>query len=428
MNELETARAIAGGGLESPQQCGGMWLFALRMTGTGLSFRPKHGEYVFRKPEHYLNEEFMDRCAGLPVIWEHPENDMLEGVEYGDRAVGAVMFAYQNESDIWCIARIQDAGAAMEMKKGKLTTSPCLTLENKRNIEDERLNHPLLIEGEPLFLDHLAIVPTGVWDKGGEPSGILTRADSMEPEAVKTEETQPTLGDVLKAIMALTQVMTKHEKTEEVPVKADAVVDPLDAVGDPEAGEGQSEQKPEVVPVADAEHDKPENTVGDCAMPKADSSTEMAGLKARLAQLEKAAMPSILSDADRNELAAIKMRADSAYSAFGLSAPASTVGEKPHGYRRRLLDALKKHSAAWKSVDLSKIADPMALEIAEGQIYADAVTASTSIETIGAGKLREVSNTDHGSTVTKYYGDSRAFLGMFMRQPLVGKFNKQGDR
>jgi len=46
----------------------------------------------------------------------------------------------------------------------------------------------LLIEGDPELVDHIAIVPAGVWDKGGEPSGVINslleeRADAAFSEA-----------------------------------------------------------------------------------------------------------------------------------------------------------------------------------------------------------------------------------------------------
>jgi hypothetical protein len=50
---------------------------------------------------------------------------------------------------------------------------------------DTNLKHPLsngatlLIEGKPSLLDHVALCPLGVWDKGGPPTGV----DSIDSKA-----------------------------------------------------------------------------------------------------------------------------------------------------------------------------------------------------------------------------------------------------
>jgi hypothetical protein len=39
-----------------------------------------------------------------------------------------------------------------------------------------------LVEGNPSFVDHLAICEKGVWDKGGDPSGIRIDNDDATSE------------------------------------------------------------------------------------------------------------------------------------------------------------------------------------------------------------------------------------------------------
>ena len=429
MNELELAQAIASGEMDSPQPCGNMWLFALRVTGTGLAFRPKHGEYVYRDPDNYLTDDFVGRCAGLPIIWEHPETELLDGEEYAQRVIGAAMFGYINGDDVWCIARIQNEQAAELMQTESLSTSPCLRIDGGESRDKPELDHPLLMEGRPVFLDHLAIVPNGVWDKGEIPNGIiLTRSDSMESETPAVPEkpaeaAQPTLGDVLNAIMALTKVMTAHEKTEPAPAVADPVKDPLDAVGKPEAD--AVVDAPQNV-IADAVACEPEKKPEPLTMADAAMARENSELKARLERLEKTIMPAILNDEQRNEIAQIQSRADSVASAFGESVSPPLPGESPIAYRRRLVKPYQRHSKPWAKVDLNSITDATALAIAESQIYADAIASSTSPDTIGHGKLRAVTKMENGSTVTRYYGDSKAFLGGFINRPVQGRFNKEG--
>ena len=61
MTELDAARQIVAGLLPSPWQLGGMTLFAIRITGTGLSYRAGHDEYVWRDSSIFQSPEFLER-------------------------------------------------------------------------------------------------------------------------------------------------------------------------------------------------------------------------------------------------------------------------------------------------------------------------------------------------------------------------------
>jgi 8-oxo-dGTP pyrophosphatase MutT (NUDIX family) len=61
MHELDIAREIAAGRFASPQRYENLWLFALRITGTGMAYRRAHDEYVWRDGSLYLTQEFLDR-------------------------------------------------------------------------------------------------------------------------------------------------------------------------------------------------------------------------------------------------------------------------------------------------------------------------------------------------------------------------------
>ena len=180
--ELDIAKKIRDGVLKSPQKVGGMWLFDLRVTGTGTSYRAGLGEYVYRPTEHYLSEEFLERCQGLPVIFEHPDKSLLNTEEWRSRGIGTSVLPYiptQNDethdtSEVWTIARIYDEDAAELMQTTHISTSPAIRLSpesGSRNVALEG-GEKLLIEGKPDLLDHLAIAELGVWDKGGKPRGI----------------------------------------------------------------------------------------------------------------------------------------------------------------------------------------------------------------------------------------------------------------
>lgn len=192
MDELGIARAIRDGMLTSPQRYENVSLFALRITGTGVAFRHKHDEWVIRDPALYLNDDFLARCNGLPVIWKHPDKQTLNSEEFADRVVGTVLLPYIKGDEVWGIAKIYDDAAVKMMEEKQLSTSPAVVFR-KPISENQRLEledgSKLLIEGVPSLLDHLAICEQGVWDKGGEPTGVDAgmRGDSTMSDSDKTK-------------------------------------------------------------------------------------------------------------------------------------------------------------------------------------------------------------------------------------------------
>ena len=177
--ETDAARAMRDGTLQSPVRFGNMWLFDIRITGTGISYRDRDKEWVYRPPEFYLNDEFLERCQGLTVLFEHPEKSMLDTEEFRTRAIGSVLLPYLIErpdekhktGDVWGIVRIYDRDAADLMQTTHISTSPGVSDMASRTIELGDKEH-MLIEGNPRVLDHIAVCPNGVWDKQGMPRGI----------------------------------------------------------------------------------------------------------------------------------------------------------------------------------------------------------------------------------------------------------------
>lgn len=180
LNELEIARAIASGQMPSPQQYENIWLFALRITGTGASYRPELQEHVWRDPAIYLTNDFLARCNGLPVIWEHPPGNALTQSEFEKRIIGSIMLPYIQQDEVWGIGRIYDLNAAGMMRDTRLSTSPSVIFGPESENHTRKLDggRTLLIEGEPTLIDHLAVCELGVWDKGGEPTGIAYSGES----------------------------------------------------------------------------------------------------------------------------------------------------------------------------------------------------------------------------------------------------------
>lgn len=194
MTEMDIAKAIRDSDLASPVRFGNVLLIALRITGTGASYRKNANEYVWRDPSLYMNREFVERCNGLPVILEHPgtgekngeKKQFLDSKEFKDRIVGMVMLPYlvPEDNEVWGIARIYDDETARILCTRDVSTSPCVvfkTGEEGVKLPMEDGNH-LLIEDKPGLLDHLAICELGVWDTDGVPAGVdneSARSDSF---------------------------------------------------------------------------------------------------------------------------------------------------------------------------------------------------------------------------------------------------------
>ena len=211
MDELGVARAIAAGRLVSPQRYENVWLFAIRITGTGVSYRHARKEFVWRDPSIYLNDDFLARCNGLSVIWEHPEKSLMDSKEFSERVVGSILMPYIHPGkpdEVWGIAKVYDDEAAQEMRKKISSTSPAVnfadpTVNDTVTLEDGKV---MLIEGKPSLLDHIAICTNGVWDKGGDPTGVESvdaMADS-QPQNIISQRNQPSRNnlDLLRAAAA----------------------------------------------------------------------------------------------------------------------------------------------------------------------------------------------------------------------------------
>jgi hypothetical protein len=198
MNELEIAEAIRDGELASPQFVENVGLFDMRISGTGFSFRPKLNEWVFRREAIYLSPDFLRRCSGIPLIYEHPNTQILNSDEFSKRVVGTMFVPYIKGDEVWGIAKIYDKGAMAAILDNDLSTSPSVVFRDPKvnyNIEMED-GSSLLVEGNPSFVDHLAICEKGVWDKGGEASGIRVDSEAVGEPSEKVTTVKPDQGQI----------------------------------------------------------------------------------------------------------------------------------------------------------------------------------------------------------------------------------------
>lgn len=232
MDELGVARAIMSGDLTSPQHYENVDLFDIRITGTGGAYRTSRDEHVWRDPSIYLNGEFLARCNGLPVIMEHPKKAVLNSREFADRVIGTVFLPYLKNDEVWGIAKIYDAAASALMEERQLSTSPSVvfldpSVNSKLKLEN---GSTFLIEGKPSLLDHIAICEQGVWDKGGDPTGVISRAigdsemptpeeekarkDAEEARAKADAETGKKLDKLLTGLDAMSKRMDALEERD----------------------------------------------------------------------------------------------------------------------------------------------------------------------------------------------------------------------
>ncbi|KWN80861.1 hypothetical protein WM24_23800 [Burkholderia ubonensis] len=473
MTETEVAQAIMLGELPSPQFYRNMWLFAIRITGTGTSYRSIDDEYVYRPPENYLNDEFLTRCNGLSVIVDHPKARTLNSAEFKKRNVGSILLPFiaraevvgdcivavadrEAGDEVWGIAKVYDEATATLMSKEQLSTSPSVIFRNP-DVENSTITldggQTLLIEGKPCLLDHIAICEVGVWDKGGPPSGVSTtnvqEADDMN-EDVKAKADAEAKEELEARAKADAEAKAKADAEEEK-AKADAerwdklmsAVDSLCKRMDSYDNE-KNDKKADAMPAeemnvadkkADSEDEKAKEKEAEAEKMKAEAKEEEAkadaakresALLERVAQLEQMLVqtakltPKPLNDADYAAMADAQAKADSVYSAFGKSANRPLNGEDLLSYRKRLAAPMKSHSAAWKDVDLSKL-EAAVFEIAESAIYADAMEAAIHPSMAPEAGLRAVTrDTGTGHKITTFYGHPNAWMDDFRAPRMNG--------
>lgn len=403
--ETDIAQLMADGLMPSPQKIGNTVLFALRITGTGVAFRSKLQEYVYRDPALYLTDEFMARCNGLPVIWEHPDSNILDTKSFSETVIGAIVKPYCQGEDVWGIARIYDMDAAQEMGRVQLSTSPGVVFaESSGNITITLADgSPMLIEGKPVLLDHLAVCELGVWDKQGPPEGVQLDQPLPEVHTMPEEIKDP------KADSA--------EGTPDIKAMADAMTSIADSIkslhGRMDSFEKKNEPAEPLKAAADKKADADEEGEKKKPEPKADAEKEKEQEEAK-------------ADADPAAYADCQARADSVYAAFGDSAPRPLMGESILAYRTRLARKLQPHSKAWAGVNLSAISDSAAIAVAETQIYADAAAAARTPVDLPNGQMQEIVTTDAtGRRISTFRGSPKAWMSEFSAPPQqLVKINK----
>ena len=179
----------------------------------------------------------------------------------------------------------------------------------------------------------------------------------------------------------------------------------------------ESEEKRE-----EDEHDAGEKALGEKIekdriedRKRADSlRKENVDLKRRLSDLDArvSRMATELSFEEKDQIAEVRAKADSVFSACGLRLSEPLHGEKPLAYRKRLANQLKKFSVKFKEEDVNTLKGSVFAHVEDG-IYADALAASKTSEVTPRGTLRAHTQMRGPLQFTEYHGDPDAWMAPF---------------
>jgi 8-oxo-dGTP pyrophosphatase MutT (NUDIX family) len=453
-DELGIAKLMQQGLITSPQKYGNMWLFDIRITGTGLSYRSGHKEFVWRDKSIYLNDEFLQRCQGLPVIFEHPNTNTLNSKEYIERNIGSIFIPYIKDDEVWGIARVYDEFAAKIMAENQLSTSPAVVLYgNDPLIRLANNEDPILFESKPRVLDHVAICLAGVWDKGSNPTGVTSIA--VGDHVMADEDTRAAALEAARksdADKAAADAEAKAKVDAEAKAKADAdagqqldkTLKCLDSIGarmdafekeEKERRDSKAQRKADKAKAkadrqarrdADEAEEKKkaeEKKEADSAKAKADAEDE---IRKRISDVESR-LPKQMTDSDYAAMADAQVKADRVYLMHGGRASRPQDGENLLAYRRRLANGLKEHSPSWKEIDLTHIVSDAAFANVEQTIYADAEHAGLHPTAPSEDFLREIKTPDvTGRVISTFVGNPSAWMSQFStnKRRVVGIRNR----
>jgi hypothetical protein len=189
------------------------------------------------------------------------------------------------------------------------------------------------------------------------------------------------------------------EKDAEAKAKKDAEDKEAEEKAQKDAAEKEEAAKKDAAEAAKKDAAEKEEQAKKDAAPRAPDTA----LATRLADIEKRLPPQLASE-DRQRFVTAQFKAEPVYQAFGDSAgaPAFLNGEALPDYQRRLLTKVKQHSPRWKDKDLSRV-DASVLDIAEEQIYADAMQAALHPTDLPVGVLREIKKIDEANRVVRHF-------------------------
>lgn len=430
--EYKVMEDIRYGRLSSPQKYGNCYLFDIRVTGTGLAERST-GEIAHKSPAFYLTNDFLARCNGLPVIMEHPDGKLLDSASFKEQIIGTSSLPYVKGDDVWTIARIYDEDAAKLMSENQLSTSPAVTI-SKSAIK----TGDLLEEGNPTFIDHIAVCSAGVWDKGA-PDGV--RIDSTEVKPMSEVVHAPSVGEevlnkILERLDSLESKMDAKHDAGHNKLDSDEKEDCMKA-DESLSAEEKEEVKEECKEEIEGAHHEVDSKCDSVEEAKADAMEEEeekeetkeedkevkddSRADSKILELEKqiAALQGKVAERsieDREELARIQSRADSVAMALGETSGVSPVmGESVFAFRKRLASRFAKFSSRFKDVDINGIKDAALFAPVEDAVYADSMSYAKA-PPVAEGTVHMVESRDDAGRMIRTpssNSDPKAWMDMF---------------
>lgn len=430
LTEFEAAQYIRDGTLESPVKFSNMWLVNLRITGTGAAYRYGLKEFVWRDPNIYLNEAFLLRCNGLPVLHDHADEAPMSEEEFKKRCVGSVMLPYIKGDEVWAIVRIYVKEVVEKIVNEETSTSPTVIFGGESGCtERAEGDSNFLIEGVPYLLDHIAVVTkdhgsVGVWDKDGIPVGIeVTNKGELEMDK---EELQTLLhkavSDALGGVNTKLETMSARMDSQDKWIKSRQDSD--------EKAKQDAEEKEKAEAEEKAKQDAAEKERQDAEDAEAQKKADEEKAKQDAADAEEKERQDAEERArDDSAMTEARTRCDSAFNACGQRPPEPFSGEKSLDYRKRALVALQKYSPDNKDVNIRAISDAAVLTVLEKAIYADARKTIDDEMSNTQGQLhKRVRSDEAGRRITEYVGDPNVWLAAFKTPPRrLVKFNTQGS-
>ncbi len=458
----EVAQGIRDLQYPSPQKFGDFWLFDLRITGTGAAWRESLGEWAFRDPEDWLSEEFVARCAGLPVIFEHPDGKGLDAKEFSQRAIGTIVLPYVKGDEVWGIAKIFDADAAELMQHSYRSTSPGVTPPAGSQSIPLESGAQVLAEGLPRILDHLAICQAGVWDKNGQPSGVRLDALIQKGEVVdekserelelekKLDAAHKERDDAMAKLDALDKKRhdAEEEKREEredgkrkdASAAEEAKEEEKRAGADNDRKDGKRKdarkkhhdakkhdgefmdcakcdselEEFERVDAAGEETVEAGRGTEDVERTLKDSNTKIASMERQIAELQRANRPLTLEE--RDELSKSYHRYDSLFQMLMDASPQPTPGETPIAFRKRAANALRKYTTSFKNYVFHDSQQVVDFELVEKAIIDEATAHAKNPPgdaMVGVVRAIKDSTTMPGKVITRFVGDQHAVWAPF---------------
>ena len=123
---------------------------------------------------------------GLPILKNHPDNnEMLSYHNLQDNPIiGTIVRAFQQDNEIWGIAKIYDL-SLLDALKNLSSTSPAIVSQWTFEKNDDIIT----AKESPIYLNHLAFVASGFWDKDkNNPKGYVADSYKINKESNMAEK------------------------------------------------------------------------------------------------------------------------------------------------------------------------------------------------------------------------------------------------